>query len=206
MSSILYKYVVAVPVGALSADAMALRETAEALRIAEQVGDDHTMALARLSRGVVLVHHGGRAIRVLAILTQAREIALKKGFTLNAMAVVDPEIAREKSLTGDLDGAIELSRAAIDDMFDQGAMFLRGCCDDGAGGSVAARGAVATSGRGGGRHRPVAGYPSNPASFCTKSRYFGCAHYSPTPTEMASPPDYRDRSARWRHHWASRGI
>ena len=55
-----------------------------------------------------------------------RDEALAKGFTLNALAVVDPEIAREKARTGDLDGAIELSRAAIDDMFDRGAMYLRG--------------------------------------------------------------------------------
>ena len=45
---------------------------------------------------------------------------------MNALAIVDPEIAREKARNGDLDGAIELSRAAIDDMFDRGAMFLRG--------------------------------------------------------------------------------
>ena len=51
----MYKYIVAVPVGALSADAAALRETAGALQIAEQVGDDHTLALAQLTRGLVLV-------------------------------------------------------------------------------------------------------------------------------------------------------
>ncbi len=51
---------------------------------------------------------------------------MQKGFTLNALAVVDPEIAGERARTGDLDGAIELSRAAIDDMFQRGAMFLRG--------------------------------------------------------------------------------
>jgi hypothetical protein len=45
---------------------------------------------------------------------------------MNALAIVDPEIARERARNGDLDGAIELARAAIDDMFDRGAMFLRG--------------------------------------------------------------------------------
>ena len=62
----------------------------------------------------------------LGLLTRARDEALAKGFTLNALAIVDPEIAREKARNGDLDGAIELSRAAIDDMFDRGAMYLRG--------------------------------------------------------------------------------
>src|SRR5271166_261393 len=125
VGAILVKYVVAVPVGALPADAVALRETADALRIAEQVGDDSTMALAQLVRGVVLVHHAPRE-EGFNLLTQARKAALTKGFTLNALSVVDPEIAREKARNGDLDGAIELARAAIDDMFDRGAMFLRG--------------------------------------------------------------------------------
>jgi adenylate cyclase len=125
--AILYKYVVAVPVGALPADAVALRETADALRIAEQAGDEYTMALAQLARGLVLVHHGGpRRKEGLNLLTQARDAVLKREFTVNAMAVVDPEIAREKARSGDLDGAIELARSAIDDMFDRGAMFLRG--------------------------------------------------------------------------------
>ncbi len=125
--AILYKYVVAVPVGALPADAVALRETADALRIAEQAGDDYTMALAQLARGLVLVHHGGpRRKEGLNLLTQARDAVLSRGFTVNAMAVVDPEIAREKARNGDLDGAIELARSAIDDMFDRGAMLLRG--------------------------------------------------------------------------------
>ena len=38
---------------------------------------------------------------------------------MNALAVVDPEIAREKARKGDLDGAIELARTALDDMFDR---------------------------------------------------------------------------------------
>ena len=125
--AILYKYVVPVPVGALRADGVALRETADALRIAEQAGDDYTMALAQLTRGLVLVHHGGpRRKEGFNLLTQARDAVLSRGFTVNAMAVVDPEIAREKARNGDLDGAIELARSAIDDMFDRGAMFLRG--------------------------------------------------------------------------------
>jgi adenylate cyclase len=125
--AILYKYVVPVPVGALPADATALRETADALRIAEQAGDDYTMALAQLTRGLVLVHHGSRRRKEgLNLLTEARDAVLKRGFTVNAMAVVDPELAREKARNGDLDGAVELARSAIDDMFDRGAMFLRG--------------------------------------------------------------------------------
>jgi adenylate cyclase len=60
VAAIMFNYVVAVPVGALPADAVALRETAVALRIAEQAGDDFTVAQAQLVRGLVLVHHARR--------------------------------------------------------------------------------------------------------------------------------------------------
>jgi len=125
--AIMYKYILAIPVGALSADSTALQETDNALRIAEQASDELTLRLAQLTRGLVLVHQAGsHREEGFNLLSQARDAALKAGFTMNALAIVDPEIAREKARNGDLDGAIELSRAAIDDMFDRGAMFLRG--------------------------------------------------------------------------------
>ena len=40
--------------------------------------------------------------------------------------VVDIQIAKERLRTGDLDGAIELSRAVIDDLFSRGEMIYRG--------------------------------------------------------------------------------
>ena len=127
ISAMLYKYVVAIPVGALPADSTALRETEDALRIAERIGNEYTLALARLTRGVVLVRCGGpHKDEGFGLLIQARASARKSGFTLNALAVVDPELARESARKGDLNRAIELSRGALGDMFERGAMFLRG--------------------------------------------------------------------------------
>jgi len=40
--------------------------------------------------------------------------------------VVDIQIAKERLRTGDLDGAIELSRTVIDDLFSRGEMIYRG--------------------------------------------------------------------------------
>jgi adenylate cyclase len=125
--AIMYKYILAIPVGALSADTTAEQQTADALRIAEQTSDELTLRLAQLTRGLVLVHLGGsHREEGFALLIRAREAAVKAGFTMNALAIVDPEIAKEKARSGDLDGAIELSRGAIDDMFDQGGMLMRG--------------------------------------------------------------------------------
>ena len=126
VAAIFYKYIVAIPVGALAADAAALRETAGALQMAEKAGDEYTLAAAQLTRGLVLVRQDDGRQDGFKLLTQARDAALKKGFTMNALAVVDPEIAREKARKGDLDGAIELARTALDEMFERGAMFLRG--------------------------------------------------------------------------------
>jgi adenylate cyclase len=127
ISAIFYKYIVAIPVGALAADAVALRETADALHAAEQTSDEYTLAAAQLTRGLVLVRQDDlHREEGFELLTRARDTALAKGFTMNALAIVDPEIARERARNGDLDGAIELSRAAIEDMFGRGAMYLRG--------------------------------------------------------------------------------
>jgi class 3 adenylate cyclase len=125
--AIMYKYVLAIQIGALPADAAALQETADALRIAEQVGDDYALSLARLTRGLVMVHHGGPLREEgFALLTQVRDAALRERFFMLALVIVDPEIAREKARNGDLDGAIELARATIDDMLDTGAMLWHG--------------------------------------------------------------------------------
>ncbi|MGA7054744.1 MAG: adenylate/guanylate cyclase domain-containing protein, partial [Mycobacterium sp.] len=104
VGAIFYKYVVAVPVGALPADAVALRETGDALRIAEQASDDFTVAQAQLVRGLVLVRQARRE-EGFRLLTQARDAARTKGFTMNALAVVDLEFATDKARNGDLDGA-----------------------------------------------------------------------------------------------------
>ena len=47
--ALLWKYVAAIPFGALPADSTAMRETAEALRIAEQTSDDFILGMGRLA-------------------------------------------------------------------------------------------------------------------------------------------------------------
>jgi class 3 adenylate cyclase len=126
VSAILYKYILSIPVGALPADSVALRETAEALHIAEQAADDLTLVQAQLARGLVLVHHDGLQREGVDLLSKARDAAVKHGFTMNALALVDPAVAREKARNGDLDGAVELSRSAIAQMYDTGAVISLG--------------------------------------------------------------------------------
>ena len=76
VATIMWKYISAIPIGALAADTTALTETAEALRIAEQTGDDFILGLAQLAHGLTLIQHGGPdRDEGLALLRQARESA-----------------------------------------------------------------------------------------------------------------------------------
>ncbi|KZS61953.1 AAA family ATPase [Mycobacterium pseudokansasii] len=124
--TVMWKHVLAIPFGALAADTTALAATAEALRIAEQTGDELVLGFARLAHGVTQIHHGGaHRDDGLALLVKARQSAARQRFVSLAIAVVDPEIARHKVRQGDLDGAIELARSAVDDSFASGEMIWR---------------------------------------------------------------------------------
>ena len=125
--ALLWKYVASIPFGALPPDATAMRETAEALRIAESSSDDFVLGMGRLSRGLVLVSHDGPQREAgLDLFNQAHDAVLTKGFSLSALTIVEPELAMEKARTGDLDGAIEMVRAVVDGAYESGDMIWRG--------------------------------------------------------------------------------
>jgi len=125
--ALLWKYVASVPFGALPPDATALRETAEALRIAESSSDNFMLYMGRLSRGLVLVSGDGPQREAgLDLFTQTRDAAVTAQFSLSALTIVDPEFAMEKARTGDLDGGIDVVRAVVDGAYDSGDMIWRG--------------------------------------------------------------------------------
>ena len=78
-------------------------------------------------RGFVLLIHGGpQRDDGIALLAAAREAALQERFTLLAVfAFIDTHLANEKIRVGDLDGAIELSLAAIEADYASGEMVVR---------------------------------------------------------------------------------
>jgi hypothetical protein len=125
--ALLWKYVASIPFGALPPDATAMRETAEALRIAESSSDDFVLGMGRLSRGLVLVTREGPEREAgLDLFTQARDMAVAERFSLSPLIIVDPELAMEKARIGDLDGAIETVRAVVDGAYESGDMIWRG--------------------------------------------------------------------------------
>ena len=117
-------YTLAVMNGSLLPDATALRDTAEALAIAERSASDSALFVALEARGIVLVRQDGpEREHGFDLLAQVREAALQERIT---RPQVDIQIAEERARTGDLDGAIDLSRAVTDDLFVAGEMIYRG--------------------------------------------------------------------------------
>ena len=122
---LVFKYSIAAN-GAWLPDAADSDETAEVLEIAERSGHDFTLSCARYVRGKTLLMHGGpQRDDGIALLATAREAALQERFTMGVSAFIDIHLANEKVRVGDLDGAIELSRAAIEAEYASGEMVVR---------------------------------------------------------------------------------
>ena len=111
---------------ALVVDADSLRNTAEMLDAAERSGDDFPLATARFVRGLALVHHDRQDREEgFDLLNQAHDAILREQFSFAMRPVIELHYAKEKLRTGDLDGAIELSRAIVDQEYESGEMAFR---------------------------------------------------------------------------------
>jgi adenylate cyclase len=116
-----FKYATAIPYGVLLPDARALRDTAETLALAKRSGDDFALDTARTTRGITLVNRDGPEREAgFDLLTKVRETALHERFSLTILAIADINIARGKARIGDVDGAIDLTRGVVDELFASG--------------------------------------------------------------------------------------
>jgi adenylate cyclase len=121
----LHKYA-QIGLGALQSDPVALRNTAESLTIAERSGDDFFLAFAHLARGMTLIaREGAERESGFEHLRLARQGALDGGGNGAVVQIADIQLAKQQGELGDLDGAIALSSAVIDELFDLGAMLWR---------------------------------------------------------------------------------
>lgn len=116
-----FTYIGAIPYGVILPDATALEDTRQALALADQTGDDLALDLARATRGITLFYQEGHQREAsVALFAKTRKRALEGQFASVAIPVVDIHIAREKARLGDLDGAIELTRAVLNGSSDSG--------------------------------------------------------------------------------------
>jgi hypothetical protein len=121
-AGVAYVYYSGIFLGVLRPDDRAMREIEDALRIAEQSGDDVAFAIARMTLGFALVHRRTNTERDRGqqVLTEVSEVFLRRGFFLADLPIVEVYLAREKAQCGDRDGAVPLMRKALDELFGRG--------------------------------------------------------------------------------------
>ncbi len=120
-----YAYSAAIPPGMLRPDDRAMGEIEDALRIAEQSGDDVAVAISRMTLGIALVHRRTNTERDRGrqVLAEVGEVFLRRGSFLAELPIVEVCLAREKAQRGDRDGAIPLLRVAADGQFREGRLL-----------------------------------------------------------------------------------
>jgi adenylate cyclase len=115
-----YTYTFAVPNGVLLPDATALHDTGEALTVAES-GDKLALNLARTARAVVLFPQGGaERTEAFDLFATLRDEILNGRFAWPNMPIIDTHLAEETATLGDLDGAIDIARSVLDDLYGGG--------------------------------------------------------------------------------------
>jgi hypothetical protein len=95
-------YFPGIPNGALAADDRAVREIEDALRIAEQSGNDMALAFARVTLGIALVHRRTAAERPRTDAPgRGQRLFARQGHNLGDRPLVNVYLAREMARRGD---------------------------------------------------------------------------------------------------------
>ncbi len=118
-----YTDIIATINGVVLVDDATRREAAETLALAEQSGEDVALGLAQSNWGVALVHDEGasRAAGV-AMLSEVRASAVQGRYAMTGIQTIEIVLAQERTMSGDIDGAIELARSTADHLFAEGGL------------------------------------------------------------------------------------
>ena len=96
-AAVMYKYAVPIHNGASCSDAVAIRESAEAVAVSEQSSDDFALGAAQLARGLALINQpGSQHAEGLDWLNRYRHTALRLRPSVDWVRWVSTEQAREK--------------------------------------------------------------------------------------------------------------
>lgn len=114
--------------GVLSADDRALRESEDALRIAERSGNDMALSFARFALGIVLVHRGPAVERDRGqvLLAEVSEELERQRHNLAELPLVNAYLARERVRRGNGDEAVPQMCAALDQLAHAGQLLAWG--------------------------------------------------------------------------------
>ena len=126
--AVIYVYGAGIPMGVLRPDDSAVRESEDALKVAERSGDDLALALARMTLSAALVHRPTAAERDRGqkLLAGVGELMVRQGHHLCDLPIVEVYVASERARRGDRDDAIPLMRTAGDHLFRQGHLLVWG--------------------------------------------------------------------------------
>jgi len=120
-----YTYTKSILHGVLRPGDAILHEMTEILSSAEQTGEDVAFGLAKSNVAFALLHRDGESREYgLELLRQIRDIAMRQRYSRTAIPMIDVFVAQDRALRGDLDAAIELSRAVVKEEIDEGGVIF----------------------------------------------------------------------------------
>ncbi|MGZ4766248.1 MAG: cyclase, partial [Ilumatobacteraceae bacterium] len=128
VSTVMFKWVTGMALGALVPNATADAETAEALDIATRYSEDMALGLAQLARGMTLVHSGETTQRSegFDLLASARDLAMRERFAMTEVAIIDVATAAESARSGNVDAAVASAQEVLDELERSGGALYRG--------------------------------------------------------------------------------
>jgi hypothetical protein len=122
-----YVYWPGIPGGVLAADDRVVRQSEDALQIAERSGVDYGVAVTWMTLGFALVNReaSGERDRGQKVLAEVSEAFRGGGHLLLNLPLVRVYLAREKARHRDRDEAIPLMRATADHLAREGRLLVR---------------------------------------------------------------------------------
>jgi adenylate cyclase len=126
-SGVLYfSHTMAILNGVLRANEAIVDEMSKILSDAEHTGEDVVFGMAIANVAFALLHRGSDSHEyALEMLAQVRDLAMRHRYSRTAIPMADMFVAKRRGMQGDLDGAIELSRAVVEEEIDDnGVIFI----------------------------------------------------------------------------------
>jgi len=120
-----YTYTMAILHGVLRPSEAIIHEMTRILTEAEQTGEDVTLGMAKANVAFALLHRGGDSREYgLDLLSQVRDLARRQRYSRTAIPMIDIFVAQDRALRCELDGAIELSRAVVEEEIGGGGLIF----------------------------------------------------------------------------------
>jgi class 3 adenylate cyclase len=123
-SVVTYKYAPVIQQGLLLLDDTAFGELEEAFQLALELGDHNALGLTKYCLGAALLETRSDVERGVQMLAEIREMCDRGQFFKTELPNLDLLAAREDSLSGNVEGALPVMRAAVDTLFDNRQLTL----------------------------------------------------------------------------------